>query len=52
MRKTIAFVGILIAAAVTFCAAGLVTSGCRGTKPSPEAKSQEYVHKFREAVSL
>jgi len=51
MRKTIAFVGILIGAAVMFCAAGLVISGCRGTKPSPEAKSQEYVHKFREAVS-
>lgn len=33
------------------CAVGLVVPGCRGTKPPPEAKTQEIVHKMREAVS-
>jgi hypothetical protein len=52
MRKTVAFVGILIATAVMILGEGVVVSGCRGTKPSPEAKTQDYVHKMREAVSL
>jgi len=52
MRKAVASVRILIATAVTICVVGLVVSGCRGAKPSPEAKTQEYVHKMREAVSL
>jgi hypothetical protein len=51
MRSTIDSLGTLIVAAIMVCAVGLVVSGCRGTKPSPEAKAQEYIHKMREAVS-
>jgi hypothetical protein len=51
MRKTSAFACVLIATAGMACAVGLVVSSCRGTKPSPEAKTQEIVHKMREAVS-
>lgn len=52
MRKTSAIAWVLIATAGMVCAVGLVVSGCRGSKPSPEAKTQEFVHKMREAVSL
>jgi hypothetical protein len=50
MRTTIDALGTLVVGAVMICAVGLVVSGCRGTKPSPEVKSQEYLHKMREAV--
>jgi|GEM_PF-2523718 len=52
MRKPIAFLERIIATAFVLCVVGVVVSGCRGTKPSPEAKTQDYVHKMREAVSL
>jgi len=51
MRKTMDSFGTFIVSAVMSFALGLVLSGCGGAKPSPDARSQEYLHEMREAVS-